>query len=120
MGISKLRVKEDHVLQLRKLGVPQAEHQHPIGHQQSHQNHKLEPQIELQHLIERQRTLQHHKLDLLQKDLRHLTGQHHPVHQIGLLHPDRWDHLVLPVQVVHLAVVRVEAEVEDVKIFIVL
>jgi hypothetical protein len=119
MGISKLRAKEDHVLQLRKLDVDQMEGQHQIGLLQIHLNRKLgEPQMERQLPIERQAAHQ----NLIGQHLPvHLIGQHHPVHLIGQHHPV---HLIDPqgqdqcrlilVQVVHLVVVQeAEVEVED-------
>ncbi len=104
MGISKLRVKEAHGLQHHRQGELQIELQHPIGHQQSHQIRKLgEPEMVPHQIIEHQQALQNRNLDLPQKDLRHLTDQHHPAHQIGhqtgLPHPDHRVHPDLQVHV---------------------
>ena len=88
MGISKLRAREDHALQLRRTDVHQME----------------DP-----HLIERQ-TVNQRQIGQIGQHLRtHLIGRHLPVHQIDRRDLDRWDHLVLLVQVA-------QEEVEDDKI----
>ncbi len=74
-----------------------------------HRTERLQP-------IELQRVRQHLKGQHLQV---HLKDQQHPNHIIGPQDPGRWDHLVLPaqvvlpVQIVHLAVEQAEAVVED-------
>ena len=117
MGISKLQVKGDHVLQLRKAEGVQMERQLLIEHLQTHRNHKL-----TEVLMERQRPIGHQVRIEHQPALQQLighqltTGHHLPVHQIDHRHPDRWDHLVLLVRVARAEVVLEEAEVEGDKI----
>ena len=84
MGISKLRVKADRDLQLLIV---------------------LQLPIERRLLIEHQLQIEH------QPALQQLKGQRHQA--IDLLDPERWGHLVLLGQVVHMVVVQVEVEVED-------
>ena len=118
MGISKLRAKEDHALQLRKQDVLQMQVQALIGRQPTHQ-HRIGQAIH-QHRIG-QATHQHqigqvtHQHQIGRHPLVHQTGQHLQVHQINLQGQDQCH---LPLDQVVLRVVGREAAVEDDRKFI--
>ena len=126
MGISKLQAKEDHALQIEHLQeiIEQAIiDQAIIEHLQEIIKQEIIDQAIIEHL---QEIIKQAIIDHLQEIIEHLQviGQHLRSHITGPPPPDRWDHhLVLPVQVVHIAVVQaevVQAEVvvEDDKILL--